>query len=152
MKRGRILWKKPLGTTEGRTPYAFNFGMPNAGGPLLTRSGLIFIAATEDARFRAFDVDTGALLWQTRLPAGGIAGPMTYSINGRQYVVVVAGGHERTDAPMGDYVVAFALHGTGALAPPPNQGFWLAVAAIGGGIVALTVLLAVRGKRRKTST
>lgn len=129
MKGGRILWRKPLGTTEGRSPYAFDFGMPNAGGPLITAGGLVFIGASEDARFRAFDIDTGNLLWQTRLPAGGLATPMTYVADGQQYVVIVAGGHARSSSPLGDYVVAYALHGDGGISWPPNRAFYLGLVA-----------------------
>jgi len=82
--------------------------MPGLGGPILTASGLVFIAATLDDRLRAFETATGRLLWQVKLPAGGQATPMTYSIAGRQYLVVAAGGY-KGDSTRGDYVVAYAL-------------------------------------------
>jgi quinoprotein glucose dehydrogenase len=68
----------------------------------------VFIAATRDAKFRAFDKETGKLLWETQLPAAGFATPSTYSVRGRQYVVVAAGGG-KLGAPSGDAYVAFAL-------------------------------------------
>jgi quinoprotein glucose dehydrogenase len=147
MRTSEIIWRKPLGTTEGRALYAFNFGLVNLGGSLITGGGLVFIAATQDARFRAFDIDTGEVLWQTKLPAGGMATPMTYSIKGQQYVVIVAGGHARSESPLGDYVVAFALHGTGALAPPPNQSFYLSVVGFFVLMGALLMLIVWRRRR-----
>jgi quinoprotein glucose dehydrogenase len=82
--------------------------MPNLGGPVITASGLVFIAASLDERIRAFDLTTGKVLWQAKLPAGGQATPMTYSINGRQYVVIADGGY-KDSSPRGDYVIAYAL-------------------------------------------
>jgi quinoprotein glucose dehydrogenase len=79
------------------------------GGPVVTASGLVFVAATMDGDIRAFDEHDGKLLWQYKLPAGGQATPMTYSIGGRQYLVIVAGGHGPLNTPRGDYVIAFAL-------------------------------------------
>jgi len=67
------------------------------------------VAATIDDDIRAFDIRNGKLLWQYKLPAGGQATPMTYAINGRQYVVIVAGGHGGLSTKRGDYVIAFAL-------------------------------------------
>jgi quinoprotein glucose dehydrogenase len=84
-------------------------GTPNLGGPIVTAGGLVFVAAALDDYLRAFDVDTGAELWKGRLPAGGQATPMTYEVNGRQYVVIAAGGHGKLGTKRGDYVVAFAL-------------------------------------------
>ncbi|MFL6624404.1 MAG: pyrroloquinoline quinone-dependent dehydrogenase [Sulfurifustis sp.] len=106
MVNGTIKWQVPL----GNLPYiGTNVGMPNIGGAVVTASRLIFIAATIDDRFRAFDIETGKLLWEVKLPAGGQASPMTYSINGRQYVVIAAGGHGGLDTTRGDYVIAYAL-------------------------------------------
>lgn len=106
MVHGKILWQVPLGVTPviHRT-----VGMPNMGGPVVTASGVIFIAATVDNDIRAFDLKTGKQLWQYHLPAGGQATPMTYSINGKQYVVIAAGGHGSLGTTRGDYVIAFAL-------------------------------------------
>jgi quinoprotein glucose dehydrogenase len=69
---------------------------------------LVFIAASLDDRLRAFDTDSGKLLWEVKLPAGGQATPMTYAIGGRQYLVIAAGGY-KGDSTRGDYVVAYAL-------------------------------------------
>ncbi len=78
---------------------------------MTTASGLTFIGATQDATFRAFDTNTGKLLWQSRLPAGGQANPMTYISpkSGRQFVLIAAGGHALSRSPLGDSVVAYAL-------------------------------------------
>jgi quinoprotein glucose dehydrogenase len=106
MQRGTIKWRIPLGDTPG---IHMNLGVPVLGGPIVTASGLIFIGATlTDDRFRAFDTETGKLLWEVKLPAGGQATPMTYSLNGRQYVVIAAGGY-KGDSTRGDYLVAYAL-------------------------------------------
>ena len=105
MREGRIKWQVPLGDT----PFIhFNLGMPNLGGPILTASGVIFIAASLDDRIRAFDVETGEVLWEETLPAGGQATPMTYSLDGRQYLVIAAGGYKGAST-RGDYLIAFAL-------------------------------------------
>jgi quinoprotein glucose dehydrogenase len=105
MVHGTIKWQVPLGDTP---LVHLNLGMPNLGGPVVTASGLVFIAASLDDRMRAFDVNTGKVLWQTKLPAGGQATPMTYSIGGRQYVVIAAGGY-KDSSTRGDYVIAYAL-------------------------------------------
>jgi quinoprotein glucose dehydrogenase len=105
MEHGTIKWQVPLGDA----PYIHvNIGMPAIGGPIVTASGLTFIAASLDGRMRAFDTDSGKLLWEVKLPAGGQATPMTYSIGGRQYVVIAAGGY-KSDSPRGDYLVAYSL-------------------------------------------
>jgi quinoprotein glucose dehydrogenase len=85
-----------------------NLGMPGIGGPIVTAGGVIFVAASLDDRFRAFDTDSGKLLWTANLPAGGQATPMTYAVDGRQYVVIAAGGY-KGDSTRGDYVIAYAL-------------------------------------------
>ena len=91
-----------------------NTGSDNYGGPIVTKSGLVFIGATNfDRKFRAFDAATGALLWETTLPAAGNATPSTYRIDGRQYLVIVCGGG-KNGAPSGSSVVAFALPGPAA--------------------------------------
>jgi quinoprotein glucose dehydrogenase len=105
MEHGTIKWQVPLGDA----PFIHvNIGMPALGGPIVTASGLTFIAASFDGRMRAFDTDSGKLLWEVKLPAGGQATPMTYSIGGRQYVVIAAGGY-KSDSPRGDYLVAYSL-------------------------------------------
>jgi quinoprotein glucose dehydrogenase len=92
-------------------PIPFAFGTPNLGGPMGTAGGLVFIGAAMDNYLRAFDVETGAELWKGRLPAGGQATPMTCRLHpdGRQYVVIAAGGHGRLGTKLGDTLVAFAL-------------------------------------------
>jgi quinoprotein glucose dehydrogenase len=110
---GEILWQVPLGSVPDllRIPLPVTVGLPNLGGPLVTAGGLAFISASMDGTLRAFDVETGAELWHDRLPAGGNANPMTYrlSANGKQYVVIAAGGHGKLGTRRGDYVVAYAL-------------------------------------------
>jgi quinoprotein glucose dehydrogenase len=86
-------------------------GLPNIGGSVATRSGLVFIAATAERDIRAFDVETGKELWQARLPGGGQATPMTYQSprSGRQFVVIAAGGQPRMQSRLGTKIVAYAL-------------------------------------------
>lgn len=121
---GRIRWETPFGTTRDMTPLpiGLRFGLPSMGGPVATASGLVFIGAALDDYLRAYDVETGAELWRARLPAGGQATPMTYRLrtNGRQYVVVAAGGHGTLGTRMGDWLVAYALPERPA-APPPSD-------------------------------
>ncbi|HKE94707.1 MAG TPA: PQQ-binding-like beta-propeller repeat protein, partial [Povalibacter sp.] len=112
LKRNTIRWQTMLGSTRDKTPWfipAATLGMPNMGGPIATAGGVIFIAAATDNYLRAFDTETGRELWKGRLPAGGQATPMTYQLNGRQYVVIAAGGHGGLGTTRGDYVVAFSL-------------------------------------------
>lgn len=112
LRRNAIRWQVMLGSTRDMTPWFIpspTLGMPNMGGPIVTDGGLAFIGAAMDNYLRAFDVDTGRELWKGRLPAGGQATPMTYQVNGRQFVVIAAGGHGGLDTRQGDYVVAFAL-------------------------------------------
>ena len=106
---GEILWKVTLGdwpelSAAGRPPT----GAEAYGGPLVTASGLIFIGATRDERFRVFDTRDGTLLWETSLPAAGYATPVTYAVDERQYVVIAAGGG-KIGTRSGDAYVAFAL-------------------------------------------
>ena len=110
---GKTLWRIPLGHVIRRaikSPGAW--GSPGYGGPLVTASGLIFIGATFDSRFRAFDIDDGRLLWEAQVPAPAIAVPMTYEVGGRQYVVIAAGGTAYGDDQLADALVAFALPAT----------------------------------------
>jgi quinoprotein glucose dehydrogenase len=111
MDEGRILWEEPIGTTRDIAPFGISirYGVPNIGGPLVTSSGLIFLGATLDNYLRAIDLDTGAELWKGRLPAGGQATPMAYTIGNKPYVVIAAGGHARAGTKLGDSVVAFTL-------------------------------------------
>lgn len=111
LARGTIKWDVPLGSIEDQLPIPipWNLGMPNIGGPIITASGLIFIAATMDQNFRAFDIETGEELWRDKLPATTMTTPITYEVGGRQYVVVVSGGHAEVPSVRGDYVSAYAL-------------------------------------------
>ncbi|MDJ0787280.1 MAG: pyrroloquinoline quinone-dependent dehydrogenase [Myxococcota bacterium] len=111
LEAGDIRWEVPLGTVRdiAPLPIPWKAGVPNIGGPLTTESGLVFIGAAMDDYLRAFDVETGEELWAGRLPAGGQATPMSYRYEGRQYVVIAAGGHGRAGSTMGDSLVAFAL-------------------------------------------
>ncbi len=111
---GRIVWRRTLGTAEDLTGGLLKaeVGTPNFGGPIITAGGLVFIGAAMDDYLRAFDVRTGKALWKGRLPAGGQATPMTYVWQGRQFVVIYAGGHSRADTTLGDQLVAFALPDT----------------------------------------
>jgi quinoprotein glucose dehydrogenase len=109
LNSGQRKWQVPLGeykelTAKGIPPT----GTDNYGGPLVTGSGLIFIAASRDEQFRAFDKDTGKILWQAALPAAGYASASTYSVNGKQYVVIACGGG-KLNTKSGDRYVAFAL-------------------------------------------
>lgn len=113
LRDGRILWRTPLGTTRDLAPGTHllmrGVGTPNFGGPIVTGGGLVFIGAAMDNYLRAFDAASGKELWKGRLPAGGQATPMTYVWKGRQYVVIAAGGHAKSDTRRGDKLVAFAL-------------------------------------------
>jgi len=113
MRTGKVLWEVPLGTVRDLAPGAHlmmpHSGVPGFGGPIATASGLVFIGAAMDDYLRAFDARTGKELWKGRLPAGGQATPMTYVWKGRQYVVIAAGGHSKSDTKRGDQVVAYAL-------------------------------------------
>jgi quinoprotein glucose dehydrogenase len=113
---GDIEWEVPLGTARDLAPWPIwwflgDIGVPNLGGPITTASGLIFIAATTDNYLRAFDSTTGEELWRGRLPYSGHATPMTYRLRseGKQYVVIAAGGHMLFGKEPGDALIAFAL-------------------------------------------
>jgi quinoprotein glucose dehydrogenase len=110
---GDVRWDVVLGTTRGLAPWPLwlALGAPNLGGSIATASGLVFIGATTDAYLRAFDVETGAELWKGRLPYSAHATPVTYRIrpDGKQYVVIAAGGHQLLGTEIGDALVAFAL-------------------------------------------
>ena len=102
LSTGRVAWEVPLGETET--------GLPSAGGPIVTASGLLFMAGTPDQMIRAYDVESGEVLWRSRLPRAAMSTPMTYlGGDGRQYVVIAAGGHGKWGLETGDYVIAFAL-------------------------------------------
>ena len=110
LNRGEIKWQMPLGEWPGAEERGLhNTGTENFGGSIVTAGGLVFIASTMDEKFRAFDKVTGKLLWEYKLPAAGYAAPATYSVNGRQYVVIAAGGGGKPNTKAGDAYVAFAL-------------------------------------------
>jgi len=111
---GKIRWQVPLGTMQdfGHKQPPTPPGSISLGGPIVTAGGLVFIGGTVDSYIRAFDVETGNELWKAQLPNSGHATPMTYRLaaNGKQYVVIAAGGHPKiTEESLGDAVVAFAL-------------------------------------------
>ena len=112
---GRTIWDRPLGTARRNGPFGVpsmlpvSIGTPNNGGAVVTAGGVVFIAAATDNLIRAVDLRTGKTLWQDALPAGGQATPMVYEANGRQYLVIMAGGHHFMETPIGDEVIAYAL-------------------------------------------
>lgn len=112
-----VVWKKRIGTIRDSLPNLFQLpalkiGVPGLGGTISTAGNVMFVGATQDNYIRAFNVSNGEKLWEARLPAGGQATPMTYEINGKQYVVIMAGGHGSFGTKMGDYLVAYALPDT----------------------------------------
>jgi quinoprotein glucose dehydrogenase len=112
---GRTLWDRPFGTARRNGPFnlpsmlPFTIGTPNNGGAVTTASGLVFIAASTDDLIRAIDIRTGKTIWSAPLPAGGQATPIVYQEDGREYLVIFAGGHHFMETPMGDSVIAYAL-------------------------------------------
>lgn len=104
-------WRVPLGYMPHLEKYPAykSWGSANLGGAIVTAGGLVFVAATFDNHLRAFDSNTGAELWKYELPASAQATPMTCQQNGKQYVVICAGGHGKLGTKLGDYVLAFAL-------------------------------------------
>ena len=111
----RIVWQHPIGDTRATGLFGTHTNVPmktgifNIGGNMVTAGGLVFIGATADNMFRAMDVNTGRMLWSATLPAGGNATPMSYAVNGRQYVLIAAGGHGGLGTKTGDYLIAYAL-------------------------------------------
>jgi quinoprotein glucose dehydrogenase len=109
LNTGEYVWKITLGEDSlFKSKGAKETGTENYGGPVVTKGGLLFIAATKDGKFRAFNKKTGKLLWETALPAPGFATPAMYEFNGRQYVVIACGGG-KLGTKSGDSYVAFAL-------------------------------------------
>ncbi len=109
---GKLAWERPLGYMgdPAQNPEVLKYGSINKGGTIVTQSGLTFVAATVDNFLRAFNTGTGDLLWEGKLPASGIATPMSYKIGGKQYIVIAAGGHGKSRlTTLGDYLVAFSL-------------------------------------------
>ncbi|HUO62778.1 MAG TPA: pyrroloquinoline quinone-dependent dehydrogenase [Terriglobales bacterium] len=111
LRTGALQFEVPLGfmLDPKAYPEADQWGSISLGGPTTTAGGLVFIGATRDNHLRAFDIETGRLLWKALLPAGAQATPMTYEVGGTQYVLIAAGGHGKLGAILGDYVMAFAL-------------------------------------------
>ena len=111
LERGEVVWESSLGTTRDQAPFPLwlELGSPNLGGPIVTASGLVFIGATTDKFLRAFDAATGEEIWRQRLPFTANATPLTYRLrpDGRQFVVVAAGGHGWSEP--GDALIAFKL-------------------------------------------
>jgi quinoprotein glucose dehydrogenase len=105
LNNGKLRWESALGSMGVGWPA----GSISFGGPMATAGGLIFTAGTLDPHLRAFDSDTGKELWTVELPASAQSTPMTYEWNGKQYIVICAGGHGKMKSKMGDSVVAFAL-------------------------------------------
>ena len=106
---GKLLWKVPLGEYAELTKKGIPVtGTENYGGPVVTKGGLVFIAATKDEKIRAFDKRTGKVVWEANLPAAGYATPATYSIDGKQYVVIACGGG-KIGSKSGDSYVCFGL-------------------------------------------
>lgn len=112
---GETLWDQPLGTARRNGPWGIpsylplKIGTPNNGGSVVTESGLIFIGAATDNLFRAIDIETGEVLWSDVLPAGGQANPITYEVDGKQYVVIAPGGHHFMETGVSDAVIAYTL-------------------------------------------
>ena len=106
---GKIRWRIPLGDyPEALESGMRGMGAPNYGGPVATAGGLVFIGASPDGRFRAFNSDTGELLWDHKLPSGGFATPAVYQADGKQFIVIAASG-TKLGTPKGRYYVAFSL-------------------------------------------
>ena len=111
LRTGEQRWQVPLGMVPdlAKLPDAASWGSPSMGGSIVTAGGMAFIAAAMDDHLRAYDLATGKVLWTGNLPAGGQATPMTYMLDGKQYLVIAAGGHGNLGTTFGDYVVAFGL-------------------------------------------
>lgn len=108
---GEIAYKHKNGTVMDMTPLPlpFKVGVPGIGGPIITKGGVAFLGAAVDDYLRAYDLTSGRQLWEARLPAGGQATPMTYTVGDKQYVLIVAGGHGSVGTKPGDYVIAYTL-------------------------------------------
>jgi quinoprotein glucose dehydrogenase len=111
LKTKSIAWMHRNGTIRDSAPVPlpFKMGVPSLGGPMTTAGGVAFLTSTADYFIRAYDVTNGRQLWEDRLPAGAQSTPMSYAIDGKQYVVTAAGGHGSFGTKVGDYVIAYAL-------------------------------------------
>ena len=108
LNTGDLVWKTTLGEYPELKAKGHATGTENYGGPVVTAGGVLFIAASKDGKFRAFNKRTGKLLWETELPAPGFATPSVYRLNGKQYIVIACGGG-KLGTKSGDAYVAFAL-------------------------------------------
>jgi len=116
LRTGKAIWQNPLGNAANSGPWGFALGLPfrlgtpNIGGSIVTRGGVIFIAATQDKYFRAVDEASGKVLWEVQLPAGGHATPMTYQgRDGKQYVLIAAGGQTSFGTGTDDSLIAYRV-------------------------------------------
>jgi len=111
LKTKKIVWMHKNGTIRDSAPLPIpiKMGMPSLGGPMVTAGGVAFLTGTADYYIRAYDVNDGTTLWEDRLPAGAQSTPMTYAVDGKQYVVTAAGGHGSFGTKRGDYVIAYTL-------------------------------------------
>jgi quinoprotein glucose dehydrogenase len=111
MNTGKNKWEIPLGSMMNLTKYpqAKNWGSLNLGGAIITGGKLVFVAATMDNHLRAFNSETGELLGEFILPASAQATPMTYMVNGKQFIVIAAGGHGKLHTKQGDFLVAYSV-------------------------------------------
>ncbi|PZP02557.1 MAG: membrane-bound PQQ-dependent dehydrogenase, glucose/quinate/shikimate family [Pseudomonas protegens] len=108
----KVVWKHKNGTSRDSSPVPIGLpmGVPSMGGSMVTGGGVGFLSGTLDQYIRAYDVKNGKELWKSRLPAGGQATPMSYTgKDGKQYVLVVVGGHGSLGTKMGDYIIAYKL-------------------------------------------
>jgi quinoprotein glucose dehydrogenase len=108
LSTGEYIWKDTIGDYPELKAKGIHSGTENYGGPVVTAGGLVFIAATSDAKIRAFNKRTGKLLWEANLPASGFATPSVYEVNGKEFLVIACGGG-KLHKPSGDAYVAFAL-------------------------------------------
>ncbi|MEA9886902.1 glucose/quinate/shikimate family membrane-bound PQQ-dependent dehydrogenase [Xanthomonas campestris pv. raphani] len=115
LRTQQVIWRRPLGTGYDQGPMGipsktkFEIGTPNNSGSLATAGGVTFIGASLDNFIRGFDTRTGKQVWETRVPAGPQAAPLSYTIDGKQYIVAAVGGHDRMETKSGDSVIAWAL-------------------------------------------
>ncbi|SES37053.1 quinoprotein glucose dehydrogenase [Tranquillimonas rosea] len=115
LETGETLWDEPIGTARRNGPWGIpshlplTIGTPNNGGSVVTAGGLVFIGAATDNLFRAIDIETGEVLWTDSLPAGGQANPITYEVDGQQYVLIAPGGHHFMETGVSDAVIAYTL-------------------------------------------
>lgn len=109
LNTGEVVWKQTIGDYPELKAKGIHAGSENFGAPAVTAGGLVFIAATRDAKIRAFEKMTGKLLWEADLPAAGIATPAVYQVDGKEYIVIACGGGGKQRTQSGDQYVAFAL-------------------------------------------